>query len=111
MAWKIQNLQNTRNSLVDFDKYELPDPVDYGYDLDIGFTDYLKKDEWCNTVREKTGELYELLTAQRNSLYLINEESDLPITVQEDIAENTIIKDKMYTKWGQLEKIIVDFNC
>ena len=111
LKWKAENLQKAHNNLVVFNQDHLPDPIDYGFDLDVGWTDSTKKVEWCEIVLQKQKRMITLMIALENSLNWLAGEKNPPLTLQERITEDERLKFVMYEQSANLKDVIVDFDC
>lgn len=111
LKWKAENLLKAHNDLVNFNKIRPPDPVDYGFDLDVGFTDNVKKDEWCGIVLEHKKKMFTLMVALENALNWLAGESEQPVALQERVAEDERLKNDMYESSAKLKNVIIDFDC
>ena len=111
MKNKANHLMNLHNSIVLDLENILADPIDYGYDLNIGWTDVKEKRMWCNSV---------LRHIDTDKLFVW--ELDIALSALKDVPNKTpklienIEEDKELHKAmiGQLElerKIFSDFAC
>lgn len=111
LKWKAENLLKSHNDLVVFNSERLSDPINYGFDLDMGWTDNTKKDEWCGITLGKQKRMNTLMLALEHSLNWLAGEKNQPLALQERIAEDERLKLAMYEQRASLKDVIANFGC
>lgn len=112
MKIKATNMLAAYNELVVFFRINIPDPLDYGFDLDEGWTDQTKKLEWCKIIKNHKVELDRLLSNLDNNLLLV-----IPIEHKTPKLEELIENDYIPVSTAADEhsvlaaKMIKDFSC
>ena len=108
---KAERLQKAHNDIVNFNKIHVPDPIDYGFDLDLGFTNNEQKDEWCGIILENNKEINILILELDQSLKQLENESNQPSQLQEFIVEDSELLKRMIEQEKLSDKMIIDFDC
>jgi len=108
---KAERLQKAHNDIVSFNKIHTPDPKDYGFDLDIGFTNNEQKDEWCGIVLENNKEMNTLILELDQSLKQLENESNQSLQLQEYVVEDRELLQRMIEHEKISDKMIDDFAC
>ena len=108
---KAERLQKAHNDIVNFNKIHVPDPIDYGFDLDLGFTNSEQKDEWCAIILENNKEMNILILELDQSLKQIENESNQPSQLQEFIVEDRELLKDMIEQEKLSDKMIIGFEC
>jgi len=109
---KAERLQRAHNDLVNYVRvHDIPDPRDYGYDLDVGFTDNTSKNEWCTIVHEDYKKWDVMKRELDESLKQLENESNKPLQLQEFIVEDKEMLKQAIGLQKDSEKMIIAFDC
>ena len=111
MKIKAIRLMDAHNTIVmDFEN-DLPDPIDYTFDLDIGWTDTSMKQKWCNEIVQYL-ENHIVLTNELNSALVDLEDVDYKTP---KLIENIAVDYELLAANNQQavlqQTMFTEFNC
>jgi len=109
---KAEKLMNAHNAIIyNFDYNNIPDPKDYGFDLDSGWTNTVSKQDWCIITENILFIEYQLLKELDEAINDIPNLDDIPKKLLENITEDKDMVSSMEDQQKLGHKMFIDFDC